>query len=67
MSRIELLTTGEGHRIQTRYHISKIDYEIQILKTDFQDNGEDTYDAYEEDIAFATFYFEDPTVFEYTR
>ena len=30
-------------------------------------NGEDTYDAYEEDIAFATFYFEEPTVFEYTR
>ena len=30
-------------------------------------NEEDTYDAYEKDIAFATFYFEEPTVFEYTR
>ena len=26
-----------------------------------------TYDAYEKDIANALFYFEEPTVFEYTR
>ena len=26
-----------------------------------------TYDAYEKDIAVATFYFEEPMVFEYTR
>ena len=28
---------------------------------------EDSYDAYEEDIAVAHFYFQEPTVFEYTR
>ena len=26
-----------------------------------------SYDAYEEDIALVSFYFEEPTVFEYTR
>ena len=26
-----------------------------------------TYDAYKEDIAIATFYFEEPIIFEYTR
>ena len=48
---------------------------MHLLAIYFQDketttitgNAEDTYDAYEEDIAFATFYFEEPTVFEYTR
>ena len=28
---------------------------------------EDSYDAYEEDIAVAHFYFKEPMVFEYTR
>ena len=28
---------------------------------------EGSYDAYEEDIAVAHFFFEEPTVFEYTR
>ena len=28
---------------------------------------EDTYDAYERDIAIVSFYFKKPTVFEYTR
>ena len=30
-------------------------------------NLEDTYDAYEKDIAIASFYFEEPRAFEYTR
>ena len=29
--------------------------------------SDDSYDAYEEDIALVSFYFKDPTVFEYTR
>ena len=28
---------------------------------------DNSYDAYEEDIALVSFYFEEPTVFEYTR
>ena len=41
--------------------------EFQDKSTTVTGNGEGTYDAYEEDIAFAIFYFEEPTVFEYTR
>ena len=29
--------------------------------------NDNSYDAYEEDIALVSFYFEEPTVFEYTR
>ena len=28
---------------------------------------DNSYDAYEEDIALVSFYFKEPTVFEYTR
>ena len=31
------------------------------------DKLDDTYDAYEKDIAVVSFYFEKPTVFEYAR
>ena len=30
-------------------------------------NPEATYDAYDRDIAFVTFYFEEPNIFEYFR
>ena len=42
-------------------------YNFQDMEAAVTGNGEDTYDAYEKDIAFVTFYFEEPTVFEYTR
>ena len=29
--------------------------------------NDNSYDAYEEDIALVSFYFEEPTIFEYTR
>ena len=31
------------------------------------DNGDGTYDAYEKDIAIASFYFDEPVAYEYTR
>ena len=33
----------------------------------FRNDVDDTYDAYEKDIAIASFYFEEPTAYEYTR
>ena len=30
-------------------------------------NVDDTYDAYEKDIAIASFYFDEPIAYEYTR
>ena len=30
-------------------------------------NYDETYDAYEKDIALVSFYFKQPTAFEYTR
>ena len=33
----------------------------------YEMTDENSYDAYEEDIALVSFYFEEPTVFEYTR
>ena len=33
----------------------------------FRNDVDDTYDAFEKDIAIASFYFEEPTAYEYTR
>ena len=33
----------------------------------FTNNGDGTYDAYEKDIAIASFYFDEPIAYEYTR
>ena len=32
-----------------------------------RNDAQDTYDAYEKDIAIASFYFEEPTAYEYSR
>ena len=49
------------------YFVSK--HKEMCFKAEGSDSGneDDTYDAYEEDIAIATFYFKEPMVFEYTR
>ena len=38
---------------------------FQELNSDM--TSDNSYDAYEEDIALVSFYFKEPTVFEYTR
>ena len=59
------------------YKLSYISLTHHFLTTNFQQQNsevfsvrnsvEDTYDAYEKDIAIALFYFKQPTAFEFTR
>ena len=45
----------------------KLTYFQQPLSALLKNNGDGTYDAYEKDIAIASFYFDEPIAYEYTR